>query len=172
MFLSSMGKWPLTWVQNQWNHKTDMQRKRQGGPMSNIHTSSTRHYSFQGQRGADRLRGWFCWCFNKIKLSLRPQHRAEVTVLLLWSKSEFPCLSAVVAVINAPAVHFKQGLREKRWEKRSGKKRGERKNLCSCQISFLLPFPKTARFWNKTTAFSLLCAKIKNKDTGFSMEND
>lgn len=155
-----MGKWPLTWVQNKRNHEID---PRTGWAAFHDVEYSNKSYKILQLSGAKRHwstpRDWFCWWFNKIKLSLRPQYRAEATVLLPWSKSAFPCLSAVVAVINAPAVHFKQDLQEKHREKQSSKKREKRNNLCSCRIFFLLLFPKTPKFWNETTAFSLFCTK-------------
>lgn len=78
-------------------------------------------------------------------------------MLLPWSKSDFPCLSAVMAVINAPAVHFKQDLQEKhRVEKR------ERKGRIYVPVKF--PFYIFSVLCKRTAGFQwkMINSKMQN----------
>lgn len=159
-FLSSMGRWPLTCTQNQKNKTLPFWDRTGWIPFHKITKEHSMFYMTSLLQGVKKsrspLRGRFCCWFNKIKLSLRLEHRAEATVLSRWSKSEFSCLSVSVAVINAPAVHFKQN----RWERKK-QSRTERKSLLNKGRIYVMPisFPisensEVLKWSNTRVAFS------------------
>lgn len=84
--------------------------------------------------------------------------------MLPWSKSEFPCLSAVVAMINAPAVHFKQGLREKTLREMEWEKEREKEEFMFLSNFLSPPVSENSEVLKQDDSF--LSALHKKKEQG------